>query len=356
MKRFVVSLVAAMAMLLPAGSPALAASCKGASHSPTLTGGSVSPASGTPTTLVSFRVVYSDTAGCIPSTVTVAIPSVGTFAMSTGETDIASGVTYELKMTLPVGTHTYAFSATSGVGHGEKTVTYSAVKPVNVVIVVPPPPKPTPKPTPVLTPVPTPVPTPIPTRAPVVATPAPPTFVPPVRTAPAIPAASVPPTATPAPPTTPPTATPTPTPEPADLVTPPRNRPSGHRSPGETRPAGFAPDSALPLPMMAALLATIAGLGFSWLALRRRSEPEPSTVTATASTDAASSGPEAVVHVSPLPPMRELIPPVAASLLEEEDDRIAPREDEANTPRWLRQSLREARFTDHRYRERGSYD
>jgi hypothetical protein len=51
--------------------------------------------------------------------------------------------------------------------------------------------------------------------------------------------------------------------------------------------------------------------------------------------------------------MRELIPPVDPEMLSGDDEHVAPRADEEGVPRWLRQSLRDARFTDHRYRERG---
>ena len=371
MKRIVLSFLAAMAVLLPAGSPVLAASCKNAKHTLTLSHGSVSPGSGTTTSLVTFSVDYADSAGCIPSVVSVSIPTVGDYPMSTAETDIVAGVTYVLQMTLPAGSHGYSFSATSGVGRGEKTVTLTAVSPASVFIASPPP---TPKPTPVPTPVPTarptarptPVPTPAPTKAPV---PPPPAASAAPVVVPAAPAATPPP-ATAAPASPPPTAAPTepPAQTPAPTGTPPGSAPATPAAvePGappvdRARAAGLGSQpGTLPLPMMAALLATIAGLGFSWLALRRRSDREPplaaATVTTTTSTDAASSGPEPVIHVSPLPPMRELFPPVEASLLDDDDGQVEPRDDEVGVPRWLRPSLREARFTDYRYRERGWED
>ena len=81
--------------------------------------------------------------------------------------------------------------------------------------------------------------------------------------------------------------------------------------------------------------------------------PALATAAATAGAEVADA---AVPSVTPLPPMRDLIPPVDPTLLDDDGDRVEPRPDEVNTPRWLRQSLREARFTEHRYRERGWVD
>jgi hypothetical protein len=103
---------------------------------------------------------------------------------------------------------------------------------------------------------------------------------------------------------------------------------------------------------------TAAALVLLWLLVRQRRRTEPTAAAALAAASATASaateavGAAAVAPVTPLPPMRELIPPVDASLLDDEGDRVQPRANEANTPRWLRQSLREARFEDHRYRER----
>ncbi len=67
MKRFVIALVATIAVLLPAGSLVQAASCNGASHqAPTLSNGSANPGSGSSTTPITFSVVYTDNAGVRP--------------------------------------------------------------------------------------------------------------------------------------------------------------------------------------------------------------------------------------------------------------------------------------------------
>ena len=60
--------------------------------------------------------------------------------------------------------------------------------------------------------------------------------------------------------------------------------------------------------------------------------------------------------VRPLPPMRELIPPVNPDLLSDGDGGGAgPNPDEAGIPRWLRPSVREARFADGRNHRRSSW-
>jgi hypothetical protein len=91
----------------------------------------------------------------------------------------------------------------------------------------------------------------------------------------------------------------------------------------------------------AALVVGLAGIGIVFLfAIRRRSEEDSGeTATVTASTNA-----EEIPAVRPLPPMRDLVPPVDPHLLDEGGDASPPRADEAGVPRWLRPSVREARF------------
>ena len=60
-----------------------------------------------------------------------------------------------------------------------------------------------------------------------------------------------------------------------------------------------------------------------------------------------------VPRVTPLPPMRELIPPVNYNLLSDAGEPSGPAPDEAGIPRWLRPSVREARGTGPVYRPRG---
>ena len=55
-------------------------------------------------------------------------------------------------------------------------------------------------------------------------------------------------------------------------------------------------------------------------------------------------------HVTPLPDMRELIPPVDPRLLEGDAVSGEPAAGEADIPRWLRPSVREARFAGDRDR------
>jgi hypothetical protein len=54
--------------------------------------------------------------------------------------------------------------------------------------------------------------------------------------------------------------------------------------------------------------------------------------------------------------MRELIPPVDPNLLRDADDDPRPRADEADLPRWLRPSVRQARFQGSRYTRNDNWD
>jgi hypothetical protein len=82
-----------------------------------------------------------------------------------------------------------------------------------------------------------------------------------------------------------------------------------------------------------------------WLvAGRRRRHDGPAGVQPAAAgagmTDTAGDEPPTV---TPLPPMRDLVPPVNVVKLDEDGGRVEPRPDEVDMPRWLRPSLREAR-------------
>jgi hypothetical protein len=156
-----------LALLLPWPQPVAAASCNGSSHTPTLSGGTATPGSGTTSTLIVFAVTYQDSGGCRPSSVTVSIAGVGNKALSRKSGTYATGATFSGGWTLPTGTHAYAFTATSGSGAGLKTVALASVTPSAVVITTP-----TPAPTPVPTPPPTPPSTPVPTPRPTIAPPA----------------------------------------------------------------------------------------------------------------------------------------------------------------------------------------
>jgi hypothetical protein len=69
----------------------------------------------------------------------------------------------------------------------------------------------------------------------------------------------------------------------------------------------------------------------------------------------ATEGP--IPPVRPLPPMRELVPPVDLSLLDGTDGPAGPRvvPGEEGVPRWLRPSVREARFAGDRTTRRSSW-
>ncbi len=353
MKRIVLALIATIAVLLPAGSPVWAASCNGASHDPTLFNGGANPGSAGPGALITFSVSYTDTAGCVPSSVTVTVADAGTFALSPIGSNFNASVAFVGALALSPGSHAYTFSATSGSGGGTKTVTLSAVTPGTVFISdpAPPPPPPAPVPPPVI-PAPAPVPPPVPPDPP-----------------------APEPTATA-------TATPSPTPSPTARAAPsptgmsptlgnPRGRLEPDRSLGAASTAGSRTQAAsgfftleLPLgPLVAYLSATAAGLAFFMFLVRRRSDIQPeaagmtlATATATATAPASSASGSAERRVTPLPPMRELIPPVNPNLLTEGEEPIGPAPGEAALPRWLRPSVRNGRRTRNPDRLRGWED
>jgi hypothetical protein len=111
----------------------------------TLSEGTVSPESGTTATTFKFTVVYTNSGGCSPDRIVVAVAGVGEFALAHLGGDLKAGATFGREMTLPAGARTYSFSAESGSGPGSRT-TLTTVDPPQVLVVAPTP-KPTPKPT-----------------------------------------------------------------------------------------------------------------------------------------------------------------------------------------------------------------
>ncbi|HET8786208.1 MAG TPA: hypothetical protein VFM38_11270 [Candidatus Limnocylindrales bacterium] len=331
MNKIALGLTATVVALLAAAAPVQAASCNGASHQLALTGGTTTPGSVTFGTPMTFTVTYTDTAGCAPTAITLTITDVGTFPLNAGDTTYSAGVTYWITLTLPVGDHPYTYTATSGSGRGEKTVTLGAVDPQTALVVLPPPP-------------PTPVPTPIPTATPPPPPPPPAPAAPPVAPPPAAPATTPEPIATPEPSTVAsPSASPalglldvdpTPSPEPVDAV------------PASIVPDDDSGDSVL---MISSLVALAGLVLFVVLSNRQRREPAPVQITATVATPAdaqpiAAPAPAQAQpgKVTPLPPMRELIPPVDPNLLrDDEDEQLS--EDDARLPRWLRTDVQAAR-------------
>ena len=118
-------------------------------------------------------------------------------------------------------------------------------------------------------------------------------------------------------------------------------------------PADAVPASAVPAEgpaesaLMISSLVALAGLVlFVVLSGRRRREPiQVQVVAAAASTPVAAAesvAATATTRVTPLPPMRELIPPVDPDLLrDDEADDVS--EDDARLPRWLRTDVQSAR-------------
>ncbi len=372
MQRLSIGLAGVLVALLATAPVAMAASCNGASHQLSLSDGSASPGAGTTSTVVTFSVRYTDNAGCAPTSITVTIPGVGTIVMSAIQTTYANGVIFSRSLNLPPGTHTYSFSATSGSGRGAQSVKLTSVSPGSVIIrapVPPPTPAPTPTPTPVPTPPPTPAPTPRPTTAPTAppAPPAPPTAVVPP---PPVLVASTPSPVAASPPTSPPpqgSASPAATVAPSESTrpSPSPSADGGILVPGPAEPPaqGGGVIGSITDPSggnLAMLLAVGTGLGMLiWLGLRRRRAAQD-VVVASASSAGVTAGALAAAavidpedyHVTPLPSMRELIPPVDPGILGGDVEPDGPRPEEAAVPRWLRPSVREARFAGDRDRRR----
>jgi hypothetical protein len=335
MNKIALGLIASLIGLLSAAVPVQAASCNGASHQLSLSNGTTTPGSVTLGAPMTFTVIYTDTADCAPTAITLTINGVGTFPLNAGGTTYAAGVSYWITLTLPAGSHPYAYAAASGSGRGEKTVSLSAVDPLSALVVVPPPP--TPAPTPPPPPPATPAPPP-PAAAPVA--PVAPVAQPP---APAAPGAVTPaPVSTPAP-TTSASAAASLAPSPSlGLIDSDDSR---SPVPLDAAPASVPSEIPPDWTLMISSLAALAGLVlFVVLSGRRRREPSP-VQTVAATTPAA--GAESVVAaapglVTPLPPMRELIPPVDPNLLrDDEEDEIS--QDDARLPRWLRTDVQSAR-------------
>ncbi|MDP9481940.1 MAG: SH3 domain-containing protein [Chloroflexota bacterium] len=228
----------AAALLLAIGMPlaqppsAVALSCSGA-HEITLDSASITPATGTISTLFTFGIRYRDTGNCTPHAVNLRIPELGYFPMTQGSgRTFRQGVQYSVTLNLPAGRWGYWFVAASGSGRGDRTETLKIAKAVTVAAE----PTPVPPPAPVLPPAP----------------PAPGEVIPPASIEPA-PATS---------------AGPAPTIDPSDGRVPPGRR---ERSGFDFQiPALFAgPVGGVVGPWMAL---TGIGIAIFWLLLRRRPE------------------------------------------------------------------------------------
>ena len=247
------------------------------------------------------------------------------------------------------------FTATSGSGNGEKTAAFTAVSPAAVVISAPttaPPPPPPPTPAPVPAPVSQPTPAPVPPPAAPAPVPPPP---PPATPSPS-PKATPTDTASPTPSPTPEAASPTgPSPTEAHLIGPleaNRGSWSGVQS-GAGAALGFA-SIGFEVPWFGTLIAycaaTAAGLAFFVFLVRRRRDTDegPARMTLAPAAAGAAAGAAArggvgtgtpEMRVTPLPPMRDLIPPVNPNLLSEGEEQAGPLPGEAAIPRWLRPSV-----------------
>jgi formylglycine-generating enzyme required for sulfatase activity len=94
---------------------------------PTLTNGHVDPEFGTPTTLFTFAVTYTDSEGDAPVVHTVAIDGTTHELTAAPGGDYAQGVLFSYQTTLDYGTHEYQFSFDDG--HGPLVMTPGAIGP-----------------------------------------------------------------------------------------------------------------------------------------------------------------------------------------------------------------------------------
>ena len=109
--------------------------------------------------------------------------------------------------------------------------------------------------------------------------------------------------------------------------------PGGGTTPGGSASklgGGFSFSFGIPLPIIAYLASTAAGLGFFMLLVRRR-RPDSDAALAPAIASPAA------------PPPREPDMPATPHYLAGADDEFGPDPSEAGVPRWLRSSLRDAR-------------
>ncbi len=144
-----VAMVFALSVLAPVATSA--ASCAGASHHVNLSSGKATPSSGTTGTTFTFSVTYQDNGSCAPDRIVVAVNGLAPFTLAYTSGSLGSGATFRATLTLPAGSRSYQFEATSGTGVGKKSVTLKNVNPPTVVVSSPAPkatPKPTSKPAP----------------------------------------------------------------------------------------------------------------------------------------------------------------------------------------------------------------
>lgn len=146
---------------------------------------------------------------------------------------------------------------------------------------------------------------------------------------------------------------------------------TGGSSAGPDKASLIGDDGGSGMGRVLSIAATLGMLLAAVLLARRRSHDEPVAAGVAASTTSSQAGilvvpvrvppPDdgPVAAVRPLPPMRELIPPVDPSLLDEDDPGRAAagpgRPDERGIPRWLRPSVREARFANDRNHRRSNW-
>ena len=207
--------------------PTTAASCAGNSHTMKLSSGGVAPGRGTTATKFTFSVTYTDNSSCVPDRIVAIVVGLRTIDLSYVSGGLQSGATFARTVTLPVGSWSYRFEASSGSGAGRRQAKLTNVSPAKVIVA-----KATAAPTakPVATAVPTPRRTPAPTKAPPS------------------------PRASKAPPPTPADATPAPSPTSTPLPTVAASR-------ATIASAHSQPNSGPPIPVLKLVVAGISTIG-----------------------------------------------------------------------------------------------
>lgn len=141
----VLAVAAVLGSVAIAPEPASAASCSGNSHAMKLSSGRAAPGQGTTATKFTFSVMYTDNSSCVPDRIVAIVVGLRTIDLSYVSGGLQSGATFARTVTLPVGSWSYRFEASSGSGAGRRQAKLTNVAPTKVIVKAAPA-APTPKP------------------------------------------------------------------------------------------------------------------------------------------------------------------------------------------------------------------
>ena len=130
----VLAVAAVLTSVATAPESASAASCSGNSHAMKLSGGTVAPGQGTTATKFTFSVTYTDNDSCVPDRIVAVVVGVRTIDLSYVSGSLPSGATFARTVTLPAGSWSYRFEASSGAGAGRRQAKLTNVSPAKVVV------------------------------------------------------------------------------------------------------------------------------------------------------------------------------------------------------------------------------